>query len=157
MSVTLSDGETYSVKIHQKPHPAAKMSVVIVPADEGMQPVGGIRNGMWSFCLDEIELGENTEDVNFFIMPDTYLHLYYGYRYEGREKIEEIFYDIFTKFSNKVVSPRPFRRLTYQEAMERYGTDKPDLRNPLIIEDASTILENTTFKPFQKSTIKVIV
>ncbi len=70
---------------------------------------------------------------------------------------EEIFYDIFTKFSNKVVSPRPFRRLTYQEAMERYGTDKPDLRNPLIIEDASTILENTTFKPFQKSTIKVIV
>ena len=70
---------------------------------------------------------------------------------------EEIFYDIFTKFSNKVVSPRPFRRLTYQEAMERYGTDKPDLRNPLIIEDASTTLENTTFKPFQKSTIKVIV
>ena len=70
---------------------------------------------------------------------------------------EEIFYDIFTKFSNKVVSPRPFRRLNYQEAMERYGTDKPDLRNPLIIEDASTILENTTFKPFQKSTIKVIV
>ena len=70
---------------------------------------------------------------------------------------EEIFYDIFTKFSNKVVSPRPFRRLTYQEAMDSYGTDKPDLRNPLIIEDASTILENTTFKPFQKSTIKVIV
>ena len=70
---------------------------------------------------------------------------------------EEIFYDIFTKFSNKVVSPRPFRRLNYQDAMERYGTDKPDLRNPLIIEDASTILENTTFKPFQKSTIKVIV
>ena len=94
LSVTLSDGEAYSVKIHQKPHPAAKMSVVIVPADEDMQPVGGIRNGMWSFCLDEIELGENTEDVNFFIMPDTYLHLYYGYRYEGREKIEEIFYDI---------------------------------------------------------------
>ena len=41
--------------------------------------------------------------------------------------------------------------------MDSYGTDKPDLRNPLMIEDASTVLANTTFKPFQKSTIKVIV
>ena len=70
---------------------------------------------------------------------------------------EEVFYDIFTKFSKKKVSPRPFKRLSYQEAMEHYGTDKPDLRNPLIIDDASATLENTTFKPFQKSTIKVIV
>ena len=70
---------------------------------------------------------------------------------------EEVFYDIFTKFSKKKVSPRPFKRLSYQEAMEHYGTDKPDLRNPLIIDDASATLESTTFKPFQKSTIKVIV
>ena len=55
------------------------------------------------------------------------------------------------------MSPRPFKRLSYQEAMEHYGTDKPDLRNPLIIDDASATLESTTFKPFQKSTIKVIV
>jgi len=41
--------------------------------------------------------------------------------------------------------------------MERYGTDKPDLRNPLIIQDASEILKNTTFGPFKKSIIKVIV
>ena len=41
--------------------------------------------------------------------------------------------------------------------MEMYGTDKPDLRNPLIIQDASKVLENTTFGPFKKSTIKVIV
>lgn len=70
---------------------------------------------------------------------------------------EEVFYDIFTKFSKKKVSPRPFKRLSYQETMEHYGTDKPDLRNPLIIDDASATLESTTFKPFQKSTIKVIV
>ena len=70
---------------------------------------------------------------------------------------EEVFYDIFTKFSKKKVSPRPFKRLSYQEAMEHYGTDKPDLRNPLIIDDASATLESTTFKPFQKNTIKVIV
>ena len=70
---------------------------------------------------------------------------------------EEIFYDTFTKFSNKEVSPKPFRRIPFNEAMESYGTDKPDLRNPLIIKDASSVLENTTFGPFKKSCIKVIV
>lgn len=69
---------------------------------------------------------------------------------------EDIFYSVFKTFSNKEVSARPFTRLTYKEAMEKYGTDKPDLRNPLIIEDATEILKETTFKPFQKSTIKVI-
>jgi aspartyl-tRNA synthetase len=70
---------------------------------------------------------------------------------------ESIFYDTFTKFSNKKVSPRPFRRIAYKDAMEDYGTDKPDLRNPLIIKDATNVLKDTTFGPFKKSTIKVIV
>ena len=70
---------------------------------------------------------------------------------------EEVFYDTFTKFSNKEVSPRPFRRIAYNDAMESYGTDKPDLRNPLIIKDASEVLKDTTFGPFKKATIKVIV
>ena len=70
---------------------------------------------------------------------------------------ESILYDTFTKFSNKEVSKPPFRRIAYKDAMEDYGTDKPDLRNPLIIKDASEVLKNTTFGPFKKSTIKVIV
>ena len=70
---------------------------------------------------------------------------------------EDIFFDVFTKFSDKKVSSKPFRRLSYKEAMDSYGTDKPDLRNPLIIEDASEVLKDTTFGPFKKSTIKVIV
>lgn len=70
---------------------------------------------------------------------------------------EDIFYDVFTKFSDKQVSPKPFRRITYKDALNMYGTDKPDLRNPLIIQDASTILKDTTFGPFKKSHIKVIV
>ena len=70
---------------------------------------------------------------------------------------EEVFYDVFTNFSNKEVSTRPFRRLTYKEAMDNYGTDKPDLRNPLIIKDASEVLKETTFGPFKNSIIKVIV
>lgn len=70
---------------------------------------------------------------------------------------EEIFYDTFTKFSKKQVSPRPFRRISYRDAMATYGTDKPDLRNPLVIKDATEVLKDTSFNPFKNSTIKVIV
>ena len=70
---------------------------------------------------------------------------------------EEIFYDVFTNFSNKEVSQRPFRRISYKQAMDSYGTDKPDLRNPLIIKDASEVLKDTSFGPFKGSIIKVIV
>ena len=69
----------------------------------------------------------------------------------------DIYYDVFTKFSNKKVNEKPFRQITYKDAMNMYGSDKPDLRNPLIIKDASEVLKNTTFKPFSESSIKVIV
>lgn len=70
---------------------------------------------------------------------------------------EEIFHSVFTKYSDKKVSPKPFRRISYNDSMDMYGTDKPDLRNPLIIKDISKILENTTFGPFKNSIIKAIV
>ena len=70
---------------------------------------------------------------------------------------EDIFYDVFTTFSDKKVTEKPFRRIAYRDAMEMYGTDKPDLRNPLIIKDASSVLKDTTFGPFKNSIIKVIV
>jgi len=70
---------------------------------------------------------------------------------------EDIYYDVFTKFSNKKVCDKPFRRIAYKDAMNMYGSDKPDLRNPLIIKDASETLLHTTFKPFSGSVIKVIV
>jgi len=85
------------------------------------------------------------------------LEMSYVTEEEVLEVGEGIFYDVFTKFSNKEVSPRPFRRIAYKDAMNMYGTDKPDLRNPLIIKDASEILKDTTFGPFKNSTIKVIV
>ncbi len=69
---------------------------------------------------------------------------------------EEIFYDTFTHFSNRKVSPRPFRRISYQEAMLKYGTDKPDLRNPLEIIDVSDIFSNSDFKPFRGSCVRAI-
>ena len=69
---------------------------------------------------------------------------------------EEIFYDTFTKFGNKKVSDKPFRRISFKESMEKYGTDKPDLRNPLEIIDISDIFVESEFKPFRGVTVKGI-
>lgn len=69
---------------------------------------------------------------------------------------EKIFYDVFSNFTDKYVSPAPFRRIPYSEAMLKYGSDKPDLRNPLIISELTNIFKNTTFTPFIGSTVKGI-
>ena len=69
---------------------------------------------------------------------------------------EEVFYDIFRKFSDKEISSKPFRRLSYKEAMDKYGSDKPDLRNPLEITDLSEVFVNTGFKPFKDTIVKTI-
>ena len=67
---------------------------------------------------------------------------------------EEVLYETFVKFSNKDVSKPPFRRIPYAEAMLTYGTDKPDLRNPLVIKDISPMFEETDFAPFRKKTVR---
>ena len=69
---------------------------------------------------------------------------------------EEIFYDTFSHFSDKVVSPRPFRRINYKDAMLKYGTDKPDLRNPLEIMDLSSLFVKSDFRPFRAATVRGI-
>jgi len=68
---------------------------------------------------------------------------------------EKVLYDIFTKFSDKQVN-KEFKRIPFKEAMEKYGTDKPDLRNPLEIIDLTEEFKNTTFKPFSNVTVKGI-
>ena len=73
------------------------------------------------------------------------------------EVAEDVLYDIFTKFSDKTVSTKPFRRIPYEESMLKYGTDKPDLRNPLIIEDLSKFFETVDFKPFKGKIVRGIV
>ena len=62
---------------------------------------------------------------------------------------EEIFYDTFTKFSNKKVSPRPFRRIQYNDAIDLYGSDKPDLRFGMEIQDITEVFKNTEFTVFK--------
>ena len=69
---------------------------------------------------------------------------------------EEIFYDTFKKFSDKEISPRPFKRISYETSMLKYGTDKPDLRNPLEIIDLTEEFSDTEFKPFRGVTVRGI-
>jgi aspartyl-tRNA synthetase len=72
------------------------------------------------------------------------------------EVTEKIFYDTFKEFSKKEITKPPFRRIAYKEAMLKYGTDKPDLRNPLEITDITEILKDTSFKPFINACIRAI-
>ena len=70
--------------------------------------------------------------------------------------IEPVIYNTFKKFSDKEISSAPFRRITYKEAMLKYGSDKPDLRNPLFIIDLSEFFNKCTFKPFINRTVRAI-
>lgn len=62
--------------------------------------------------------------------------------------IEPVLYETFKKFSNKEISQYPFKRITYKDSMETYGSDKPDLRNPLILKDVTEIFRNSGFSIF---------
>lgn len=67
--------------------------------------------------------------------------------------IEPVLYSVFNTFAPKGyrVGEAPFPRVTYQDAMLHYGSDKPDLRNPLIIEDVTDIFRNSGFSAFRES------
>ena len=71
--------------------------------------------------------------------------------------VEEVIPYTFKKFTNWKVDEGPFLRIPYKEAMEKYGIDKPDLRNPLIIQDVTKVFEETEFNAFKDKTVKAIV
>lgn len=70
--------------------------------------------------------------------------------------IEPVMYNTFTEFSNKKIMQNPFPKISYKESMLKYGTDKPDLRNPLYIIDLSDFFSKCTFKPFIDKTVRAI-
>ena len=70
--------------------------------------------------------------------------------------MEPVMYNTFKKFSDKKIAKYPFPRITYKEAMLKYGSDKPDLRNPLYIIDLSDFFKKCTFKPFMDRTVRAI-
>ena len=66
--------------------------------------------------------------------------------------VEKLMVSLFKKFSSKKIVNENFPRISYEEAMMKYGTDKPDLRNPLLIQDVTTLFkrEDVKFDIFKK-------
>ena len=70
---------------------------------------------------------------------------------------QRVFNDVFEKFGNKEVSSVPFRRIPFKEAMEKYGSDKPDLRIPFDIENITNVLSNSESVVFKDKEVKACV
>jgi aspartyl-tRNA synthetase len=73
--------------------------------------------------------------------------------------VEPVLHGVFEEFANgRKVSPAPFTRIAYDEAMLKYGVDKPDLRNPIVIADVSAVFarEDVAFKAFKGKTVRAI-
>ncbi len=66
-------------------------------------------------------------------------------------EIEPLMYDLFKTYTDLEVSPYPFKRITYAESLDKFGTDKPDLRNPLYINDITNCFEDSGFKIFEEN------
>lgn len=74
------------------------------------------------------------------------------------EVLEEVLYATFKEFApNKEITPPPFERINFKDAMEKYCSDKPDLRNPLVVQDATNLFKNSEFSLFHDKTIKMII
>ena len=71
--------------------------------------------------------------------------------------LEELFTSTFKKFTTWKVDEGPFLQIPYREAMEKYGIDKPDLRNPLIIQDVTELFKDSEFNAFKNKIVKAIV
>ena len=100
------------------------------------------------------------EDARADRSPGEFYQLDFEMSFATQEDVfavaEEVLYETFKKFSNKEVSKPPFARIPYAESMLKYGTDKPDLRNPLVIVEISDMFEETDFAPFRKKTVRSI-
>jgi len=83
------------------------------------------------------------------------MEMAYGTQEDVFKVVEELYTGVFEKFANKKIKT-PFKRLSYEEAMENYCSDKPDLRNPLKTIDVTEIFKDTEFNAFKGVVIKAI-
>ena len=101
------------------------------------------------------------EDARADRSPGEFYQLDFEMAFATQEDVfdiaETVMYDTFTAFSDKAVSKPRFRRIPYEECMLRYGTDKPDLRNPLVISDLSDYFTDVDFAPFRSKPVRGIV
>src|SRR6185437_4615452 len=71
--------------------------------------------------------------------------------------VENLLTGVFQEFApNRVQTPAPFPRIAYEEAMRRFGTDKPDLRNPLEIIELTDLFAGSGFKAFAGKTVRAM-
>ena len=100
------------------------------------------------------------EDARADRSPGEFYQLDFEMAFATQEEVfrvaEEVIGDTFRTFSDKKVTEGPFPRIRYEEAMLKYGTDKPDLRNPLEIVELSDLFVESDFKPFRGQTVRGI-
>lgn len=100
------------------------------------------------------------EDARADRSPGEFYQLDFEMAFATQEDVfsvaEEVLSETFARFSNKAVTKGPYPRIPYAEAMVKYGTDKPDLRNPLEIKEISHMFAETDFAPFKKKTVRSI-
>jgi aspartyl-tRNA synthetase len=70
--------------------------------------------------------------------------------------VEPVIYKTFKKFSTKKISKAPFKQIKYKDAMLKYGSDKPDLRNPLEIVDVTDVFEHLELRAFKGMQVRII-
>ncbi len=101
------------------------------------------------------------EDARADRSPGEFYQLDFEMAFATQEEVlevcEDVVHDTFVTFSDKKVTPKPFRRITYEEAMMKYGSDKPDLRNPLIICDLTEFFAGVSFPAFKGKPVRGIV
>jgi len=103
------------------------------------------------------------EDMRADRSPGEFYQLDFEMAFAEQEDVfkvaETVMYETFTKFAKEgtEISPPPFRRIPYNEAMLRYGSDKPDLRNPLIICDLTEFFSRVDFPMFRNKPVRGIV
>ena len=101
------------------------------------------------------------EDARADRSPGEFYQLDFEMAFATQEEVlevcEDVIYDTFKAFSDKKITPKPFRRITYAESMMKYGTDKPDLRNPLIICDLSEFFADVDVPAFKGKPVRGIV
>lgn len=100
------------------------------------------------------------EDSRADRSPGEFYQLDFEMAFATQEEVfavaEEVLSNTFAKFSDKKVDKAPFMRISYDDAMLQFGSDKPDLRNPLRIIDLSDLFVESDFKPFRGQTVRAI-
>ena len=102
------------------------------------------------------------EDARADRSPGEFYQLDMEMAFAGQEDVfavlEDVLPPIFAKYGTyNIASEAPFKRIAYKDAMETYGSDKPDLRIDLTVRDATAVFDGCGFEPFAGQTVKAVV